>query len=125
MSHRLSLLARCSQPSLILQAPFVASRRGIPAFWHNVQLEKKTNLVLLPDNGTGLGYVFIFQPQQESWWAGYTDIQNTKSKKEIHRFETLCDRRDPDLLDATMVGFPIWIRTALHLHHRSNARTDR
>jgi hypothetical protein len=86
---------------------------------------KKKNLVLLPDNGTNLGYVFIFQPQQESWWAGYTDIHDRKSKKEIHGFETLCDRRDPDVLDATMVGFPIWIRTALHLHHRSNARADR
>jgi hypothetical protein len=27
----------------------------------------------------------------------------------------------PDLLDATRVGILMWIRTALHLHHRSNA----
>jgi hypothetical protein len=27
----------------------------------------------------------------------------------------------PYLLDATRVGIPMWIRTALHLHHRSSA----
>jgi hypothetical protein len=31
----------------------------------------------------------------------------------------------PYLLDATRVEIPMWIRTALHLHHRSSATDDR
>jgi hypothetical protein len=56
--------------------------------------------------GTGLASskYSIFSHSKKSWWADYTEIQDPKSKKEIHRCETLCDRRDPRFIGCHQGG---------------------
>jgi hypothetical protein len=115
ISHRLSLLAGCFPPSLALQALFAASRGGIPAFWHHVAAEKRT-----------LCYCRHRTKYSISATARNVGGQVTqksripKAKRRYIVSKPCATDVTPDLLDATRVGIPMWIRTALHLHHRSN-----